>query len=364
MQKTIPYMQIRGGSSKGLYFNAGDLPQDTEEKDRILISAMCGRGPSDGRQIDGLGGADPLTSKVGIVSLSKRDDADLEYEFVQVVLGEGKTDRIQNCGNILAGVVPFALETGMLPAEDPVTEYRVFMVNSASFCKVRVSTPNGMITYAGKVAIDGVPGTSAPIGCLYEGITGATCGALLPTGNRIDILDDVPVTCLDNGMPVVLIRAEDLGKSGYESPDELSDDLTLKKRLESIRLKAGQIMNLGDVTDKVVPKMTLIAPPRDGGIVTTRSFIPHRVHAAVGVLAAVTVATGCLIPGTVAETVVVIPEDHEGDSYLVEHPSGSIAVSLELEAGQEVPVVKSAGVIRTARALSRGEIFLPEEAYL
>ncbi len=230
MQKAIPYMQIRGGSSKGLYFNAAALPQNTEEKDRILIAAMCGRGPTDVRQIDGLGGADPLTSKVGIVSLSKRDDADLEYEFVQVVLGgEGKTDRTQNCGNILAGIVPFALETGMLPSQDPITEYRVFMINSESLCKVRVSTPNGKITYAGNAAIDGVPGTSAPISCLYEGITGAICGALLPTGNKIDVIDDIPVTCLDNGMPVVLIRAEDLGRSGYESPNELSDDLELKK---------------------------------------------------------------------------------------------------------------------------------------
>jgi 4-oxalomesaconate tautomerase len=361
MQKAIPYMQIRGGSSKGLYFNAAALPQNTEEKDRILIAAMCGRGPTDIRQIDGLGGADPLTSKVGIVSLSKRDDADLEYEFVQVVLGEGKTDRTQNCGNILAGIVPFALETGMLPSQDPITEYRVFMINSESLCKVRVSTPNGKITYAGDASIDGVPGTSAPISCLYEGITGAICGALLPTGNKIDVIDDIPVTCLDNGMPVVLIRAEDLGRSGYESPNELSDDLELKQRLESIRLKAGHMMNLGDVREKVVPKMTLIAPPRAEGIVSTRSFIPHRVHAAVGVLAAVTVATGCLVPGTVAQKVAVLPEHYTGDSYLVEHPSGSIGVSLELEAGTDIPIVKSAGVIRTARALSRGELLLPEE---
>jgi len=364
MQKAIPYMQIRGGSSKGLYFNARDLPQTIEEKDRLLVSAMCGRGPSDVRQIDGLGGGDPLTSKVGIVSLSLREDADLEYEFVQVVLGEGKTDRTQNCGNILAGVVPFALETGMLPAKGLVTEYRVFMSNSASICKVRVMTPEGAITYAGNTSIDGVPGTSAPINCLYEGITGATCGALLPTGNKVDVIEDVPVTCLDNGMPVVLIRAEDVGKSGYESLKELSDDHQLKEQLEKIRLIVGPMMNLGDVIDKVVPKMTLIAPPRNGGIISTRSFIPHRVHAAVGVLAAVTIATGCLIPGTVAETVAKIPNDHSGDLYLVEHPSGGISVSLEFETGTEIPVMKNAGVVRTARALSCGEILIPEEEKL
>ncbi len=360
MQKAIPYMQIRGGSSKGLYFNAKDLPSNTEEKDRVLISAMCGRGPSDERQIDGLGGADPLTSKVGIISLSTRDDADLEYEFVQVLLGEDKTDRTQNCGNILAGVLPFALETGMLPIQGEITEYRIFMKNSASLCRVRVRTPHGSITYAGTTSIDGVPGTSAAIDCLYEGITGSTCGALFPTGNKMDIIGDVPVTCLDNGMPVVLIRAKDLEKSGYESPSELSDDLILKEKLEKIRLIAGKMMNLGDVSSKVVPKMTLIAPPRNRGLISTRSFIPHRVHATVGVLAAVTIATGCLVPGTVAYSIATIPEE-DGNSYLVEHPVGNISVSLELENDTELPVVKSAGVIRTARALSRGELLLPEE---
>ena len=360
MQKSIPYMQIRGGSSKGLYFNEKNLPSNIEEKDRVLIAAMCGRGPADDRQIDGLGGADPLTSKVGIVSLSTRDDADLEYEFVQVLIGEGKTDRTQNCGNILAGVVPFALESGMLPVQGEISEYRVFMVNSASLCRVRVRTPQGAITYAGTTSIDGVFGSSAAIDCLYEGITGSTCGALFPTGNKTDIVEEIPITCLDNGMPVVLIAAKDLGKSGYESVNELSNDECLKEKLEKIRLRAGMMMNLGDVSNKVVPKMTLIAPPINSGLIMTRSFIPHRVHAAVGVLAAVTIATGCLIPGTVGHPVAVIPEN-DTNTYLVEHPVGNIAVSLELENGIGSPVVKSAGVIRTARALSRGEVLLPEE---
>ncbi len=361
MQKEVNYMHIRGGSSKGLYFNSSDLPSDQEEKDRILIAAMCGRGPEDVRQIDGLGGADPLTSKVGIVSLSQRSDADLDYEFVQVVLGGGKTDRTQNCGNILAGVVPFALETGMLPVQDPVTEYRVFMVNSDSLCTVRIATPKGKISYRGSASIDGVPGTSAPISCLYEGISGATCGALLPTGNSVDIVEGVPITCIDNGMPVVLVRAEDLGRSGYESPNQLSEDTELKEKLEKIRLKAGHLMNLGDVKEKVVPKMTLIAPPREGGIVSTRSFIPHKVHAAIGVLASVTVATGCLIPGSVCDGIAVAEVGDGEMSYLVEHPSGVISVTLDLEKGTDGPVVTRAGLIRTARALSRGEILLPEE---
>ena len=361
MRKAIPYMHIRGGSSKGLYFNAHDLPVDIQEKDRILIDAMCGRGPQDMRQIDGLGGADPLTSKVGIVSISEREDADLDYEFVQVVLGEGRTDRTQNCGNILAGVVPFALETGLLKAQDPVSAFRVFMANSESLCTVRMPTPGGQITYSGSASIDGVPGTASPISCLYEGIAGSTCGALLPTGHAVDIIEGVPVTCIDNGMPVVLIRAEDLARTGYEDPATLSDDRELKERLEAIRLKAGFLMNLGDVRDKVVPKMTLIAPPRGGGIISTRSFIPHQVHAAIGVLASVTVATGCLIPSSVCSEMSMIDAGEGENSFRVEHPSGDIEVTLDLELVDGVPVVRRAGLIRTARALSRGEILLPEE---
>ena len=305
MQRTIPYMHIRGGSSKGLFFSASDLPASNEAKDTILLAAMAGVGPDDPRQIDGLGGADPLTCKVAIVSLSGREDADIDYEFVQVVPGEGRTDRTQNCGNILAGVVPFALETGMIKAGNPETEARVFMTNSSSICTVRLLTPGGALSYAGDTRIDGVPGTAAPVSCNYQDITGSTCGSLLPTGNVRDMYDGIEVTCIDNGMPVVLIRATDLGRTGYESPEELNGDTDVKRRLESIRLQAGKAMNLGDVAAKTVPKMTLISPPVNGGLVSTRSFIPHQVHAAIGVLAAVTVATGCLIPGSVADSVAV-----------------------------------------------------------
>ncbi len=360
MRKSIPFMQIRGGSSKGLFFNAADLPSDTTEKDHILLAAMCGLGPDDPRQIDGLGGADPLTSKVAVVSISERDDADVDYEFVQVVPGGERTDRTQNCGNILAGVVPFALETRMIPAGDHETVARVFMVNSSSICTVRIPTPGGQVTYAGDARIDGAPGTAAPVSCNYADITGSTCGSLFPTGNLIDTIDGVEVTCIDNGMPVVLLRASDLGKSGYEMPSELESDADLKERLEGIRLRVGNVMNLGNVRDKTVPKMTLISPPRANGLVSTRSFIPHRVHAAIGVLAAVTVATGCLIPGTIADSVVRMPAEQDSHRYVIEHPSGDVSVSLNLDTSGDVPLVLEAGIIRTARALSRGEVFLPE----
>ena len=357
-------MQLRGGSSKGLYFRASDLPTDQAAKDKLLIAAMCGVGGDDQRQIDGLGGSDPLTSKVGIVSISPRDDADLEYEFVQVVVGGNNTDRTQNCGNILAGVVPFAIESGLLAADSPQTRARVYMTNSGSICEVIVQTPNGQMEYAGDAKIDGVPGTAAPVICNYMDVAGSACGALLPTGKLIDLIDGIEVTCIDNGMPIVLIRAQDLGCSGYESRDELNANVALKAKLESIRLQVGPMMNLGDVKDKVVPKMTLIAPPIEGGIIHTRSFIPHVCHAAIGVLAAVSVATACVIPGTVTGGIAMLPDKaakNVDTAYSVEHPTGEFSVTLEIDYSTPLPEVKSAGLLRTARLLSRGEVFIPAD---
>lgn len=352
-------MQIRGGSSKGLYFHAEDLPDDPEQRDRIILGAICGVGPDDIRQIDGLGGADPLTSKAGIISRSKRPDADLDYEFVQVVVGKGVTDRTQNCGNILAGVVPFALETGLIKADSPRTALKVFMKNSNAVCRVTVETPDGQITYKGTTRIDGVPGFSAPVICEYYDIAGGTCGSVFPTGNRTDIIDGVEATCIDAGMPLVIIRAADLGRSGYESRDYLDNDQELKDRLESIRLLAGKMMNLGDVQQKAVPKMTLIAPAGNGGVISTRSFIPHKVHAAVGVLAAVTAAAACVAEGTTASKIAAVPP--EGSYLSVEHPSGEISISLDFtDTGGEL-IIASAGVVRTARSLSCGEVYLPED---
>lgn len=357
MQTAIPYMQLRGGSSKGLYFHAADLPVDQETRDKVLLAAMCGVGPEDERQIDGLGGSDPLTSKVAIVSPSERPDAELEYEFVQVVVGGSATDRTQNCGNILAGVVPFAIEAGMLKAKDPETSARIYMINSDSVCEVIVRTPDGRVEYSGDARIDGVPGTAAPVICNYMDVAGSATGALFPTGNLIDVINGVQVTCIDNGMPVVLIRASDLGRTGYEQRDDLNKDDELKGKLEDIRLQVGPLMNLGDVSSKVVPKMSLIAPPVAGGLIHTRTFIPHRLHAAIGVLGAVSVATACVIPGTVAEAMRALPD--EGNTYSVEHPSGEFSVTLDIDYSGELPDVRKAGLLRTARLLSRGEVLIP-----
>ena len=350
-------MQLRGGSSKGLYFLASDLPADQPTRDKVLLAAMCGVGPEDDRQIDGLGGADPLTSKVAIINRSQRPGIDLDYEFVQVVVGGNATDRTQNCGNILAGVVPFALEAGILPAGDPETGASVYMINSDSICEVIVRTPAGRIVYDGDAKIDGVPGTAAPVICNYQDIAGSATGALLPTGRLIETVDGIPVTCIDNGMPVVLLRAADLGRTGYEQRDELNKDVDLKHKLEHIRQQVGPLMQLGDVSGKVVPKMTLIAAPIAGGMIHTRTFIPHTCHAAIGVLGAVSVATACVIPGTVADGLRVLPE--HGNTYSVEHPSGEFSVTLEIDYSGPLPDVHKAGLLRTARLLSRGVVYIP-----
>ena len=350
MQTSFPYMQIRGGSSKGLYFKADDLPSNIDQRDQVLLSAI-GR---DARQIDGLGGANPLTSKVGIVSLSNREDSDVDYLFVQVVVGENRVDATPNCGNILAGVGAFAIESQMIPVQGDITTVRVFMQNSGNQCHLDVQTPNGKVNYHGSTSIDGVEGTSAPVICHYKDIAGSACGSLLPTGNALDIINDVPVTCIDNGMPVVVLNAKDLGKTGYESCGELSSDVKFKQRLEAIRLIAGEMMNLGDVTHKVVPKMTLISPPTSGGHLNTRTFIPHICHAAIGVLGAVSVASACILEGSVAQGVAEVP-DGDIKNMSVEHPSGEFSVALKLDANGNVA---TAGLLRTARLLSRGELYI------
>lgn len=362
-QLAIPVMQFRGGSSKGLFFKASDLPAHSTERNRLILAAMEGVGCGDPRQIDGLGGATSLTSKVAVVSLSDKPDADLDYLFLQVVVGTGRVSNGQNCGNILAAVLPFAIESGLFPAGSPTTTARINMVNTGGICEVTVQTPGGVVDYAGNplsghAEMDGVPGTGAPILCNYLDIAGSTCGTLLPTGQIRNRVEGVDVTCIDNGMPEVILRATDVGVTGYESPADLEANESLKQTLERIRLAVGPLMNLGDVTHKTVPKLCLIAPPRSGGMVSTRTFIPHRVHEAIGVLGAVSTATACLLYGSVAEGVAVLPQTPEL-GYSVEHPTGEFTVKLELNPVNETLQIGKSGVIRTARLLSRGEVLVP-----
>jgi 4-oxalomesaconate tautomerase len=356
MQTKIPCTLMRGGTSKGAYFLASDLPADVATRDRVLLAVM---GSPDPRQIDGVGGADPLTSKVAIVSASTRPGIDVDYLFCQVWVDKAEVSTQQNCGNILAGVAPFAIEQGLVPAAGPETRVRIFMVNSSQTVVATVQTAGGRPRYDGDAAIDGVPGTAAPIPLSFAGTAGSTCGALLPTGRAVDVVHGVRVTCIDNGMPVVVMRAGDLGRTGYESRDALDGDSELKARIEAIRLAVGPLMNLGDVADKTVPKMILVAPPRDGGAIATRSFIPHRCHATIGVFAALSVATACLLPEGPAREVATVPSGRSR-RILVEHPTGASPILLTVDQRDGQDRVIESALISTARALFTGHVLVPE----
>lgn len=349
----VPCVLMRGGTSKGAYFLAVDLPADKAARDRLVLAAM---GHGEPRQVDGIGGGTPLTTKVAIVSPSAAEGADVDYLFGQVVAAESRIDYAPTCGNILAGVGPFAIEHGLVAATGDETAVRIRMINTRSLCTALVRTPGGAVTYAGETRISGVPGTAAPVLLSFAGIEGSSCGALLPTGRASDTIDGVAVTCIDNGMPVVLMRADDLGVTGYEDPKALDADGALKARIERIRLQAGPLMRLGDVAGKVVPKMTLVAAPRDGGAIHTRTFIPQVCHDAIGVLGAVSVASACAIEGSVAAGIAALPAGPQLD-LSVEHPTGEFTVRLGL--GDAPGRFTSVALLRTARALFRGHVLVP-----
>ena len=350
MSDGIRAMWMRGGTSKGGYFLASDLPADSAERDRLLLRIM---GSPDPRQIDGLGGADPLTSKVAVMKPSTRPGVDVDYLFLQVFVDQAIVTDAQNCGNILAGVGGFAIERGLVPARDGKTPVTIFMENTDQTAIAEIETPGGQVRYDGTARIDGVPGSASPVAITFRDTAGSTCGALLPTGNAVDTIDGVEATLIDNGMPCVILRAADLGISGTETREELEANDALKARLEAIRLKAGPLMSLGDVTDKSVPKMTMLSPPRAGGAISTRTFIPHRCHASIGVLGAVSVATACLIEGAVGSEMAVIPEGPR-KSMPIEHPIGETTIIAETD---ESGAVTAAGILRTARKLFDGIVF-------
>ncbi|MGA0934791.1 MAG: 4-oxalomesaconate tautomerase [Pseudohongiellaceae bacterium] len=353
MQKSIPCMLMRGGTSKGTYYLASDLPDDSAARDEVLLRVM---GSPDPRQIDGVGGAHPLTSKVAIIKKSEREGIDVDYLFVQVVVDEARTSTAQNCGNILAGVGPYAIETGLVTAQDGETVVTVYMENTDSIARQRILTPGGKVQYAGDASIDGVPGTHAPIMIEFVGVAGSSCGALYPTGNVVDEVDGIKVTLVDNGMPVVMMAASDFGLEGDEPIEALESNQALRERVEAIRLQVGPMMNLGDVKDKTVPKMTLVSAPKNGGLINTRSFIPHRVHDAVGVLAAASVAVAATTPGAVGNDVAAIPAGERKLCH-VEHPTGALAVEVEPSDEPGNPEPKSVAIMRTARLLMAGEAF-------
>jgi 4-oxalomesaconate tautomerase len=342
----IRCMQMRGGSSKGAYFLSADLPADPAERDDLLLRVM---GSPDERQIDGLGGGHPLTSKVAVVGPSGDPGADVDYLFLQVVPDRAMVTPAQTCGNLLAGVGPFAVERGLVAAGPEATDVRIRIMNPAvSFASARVLTPGGRVRYDGGTVMAGTPFPAAPIDITLPG----NDAPIYPTGRLVERFAGVEVTCVAAGMPVVLVRAAELRLAGDETPDELEADQELRSIVEAIRLEAGPAMGLGDVRDATVPKITVVSAPRQGGTVTTRTFIPHRVHTAVGVLGAVSVAAAVRTPGTVAG-----PLAAPDRIVRVEHPSGFFDVNVALDGGGAATRIRRSAVVRTARKLSDGLVW-------
>lgn len=360
MTSGVRCMLMRGGTSKGAFFVADELPSDPVDRDDLILRIV---GSPDPRQIDGIGGAHPLTTKVAVVGRSERPGIDIDYLFLQPSVDRAIVSDSQNCGNLLAAVGPFALERGLIEAKAATAATcRIFMVNTGSVATATFPLTSGRPDYdgtgssgaTGSIAIDGVPGTAAEIIIDFEDVAGGSCGALLPTGNVVDVIDGIECTLIDNGMPVVVMRAVDLGVGGDESPTTLESDDRLRAALESIRLQAGPMMRLGNVSDSTVPKLTLVSPPRGDGHLTTRTFIPHRCHDAIGVLGAVSVATATKLAGSPAATVA------RADEPIVrcEHPTGSFAASVVVESTEDgVIQVRRAGIVRTARKLMDGTVF-------
>ncbi|CAD7031026.1 4-oxalomesaconate tautomerase [Pseudorhizobium endolithicum] len=358
-QTSIPCILMRGGTSKGPYFRMQDIPQDPEERTRILLAAM---GSPDVRQIDGIGGADTLTSKVAMVGPSEREGVDVDYLFAQVSVDQAIVDTSPSCGNMLSGVGPFAIESGMVPIAGDVTSVVIYDINTKSRIEAIVQTPDGAVNYEGDARIDGVPGTAAEIRLNFMDIVGSKTGALLPTGNVVEEIDGVRVTLIDVAVPMMIFRAADLGKTGYETPAELNADTALFGRMEAMRLEAGRRMGLGDVTGKVVPKMAMLAEARDGGSVAARYFVPHKTHAAFAVTGGLCVSSCVLLPGTVADGLADRPDGLDC-TVIIEHPTGVLDVAMTAKAeGNSVEIV-SGGVVRTARKLMEGQVFVPSHLF-
>ena len=365
-QRAIPCMFMRAGTSRGPFFLLEDLPADPEVRDRVLLATM---GSPDPRQIDGLGGATTVTSKVAMVSPSVRPGIDVDYRFAQVWLDKAIVDTAPSCGNMLAGVGPFAIERGLVAAEADETRVQIYDVNTGSRIEAIVQTPGGTVTYAGDQRIDGVPGTGAPVVLTFRDVVGSKCGAMFPTGAVQEEIDGVPVSCVDVAMPMVMMRAGDLGISGYD-PGEITDDAELMRRIEKIRIEAGRRMGLGDVAESVVPKVGILAPPRRGGLAYSCYLTPHHVHTAYAVTGAICVSSCASVSGTVSNGVARLPAKRLAQPTVgvvttvrIEHPSGSIEVDMETGEGDARLKVRHAGIVLTARKILQGKVFLPKRLW-
>ena len=359
MQRKIPCVIMRGGTSRGPYFLASDLPADPGRRDAVLLSVM---GSPHSLQVDGIGGSNTLTSKVAIVSRSQREGADVDYLFAQVSVTEAFVDTKPNCGNMLAGVGPFAIEAGLVRAGTPTTTVRIFNVNTQTLIESVVQTPGGEVQYAGETHIDGVTEPAAPIKLTFLDALGAVTGKLLPTGNLLDRIDGIDASCVDMAMPVMIMAAEAFGKTGRETPEELDADKAMLRKIEAIRLEAGRRMGMGDVSRLVVPKPVLVSRPARGGNITSRYFTPHACHKAHAVTGALAVATAAVLPGTVANRYVE-PRGFSGGVLGIEHPSGRIDVDLVTDCSGAAPVVERASFVRTARRIFEGVVYVPDALF-
>ncbi|MDP4032454.1 MAG: 4-oxalomesaconate tautomerase [Pseudorhodobacter sp.] len=354
-QTAIPFLFLRGGTSRGPYFNRADLPADRETLAAVLIAVL---GSGHKLNIDGIGGGAAVTTKVAMLSRSDDPEADIDYFFAQVSVEDATVDFKPTCGNILSGVGPAAIEMGLIAAQDGQTPVRILATNTGARIEAIVQTPGGRVRYDGAASIDGVPGSAAPIQLNFMGVVGSATGALLPTGNLRDRIDGIEVTCMDVAMPMVIARAVDFGLTGYETPAELDANRDFYARMEPIRQAAGRQMGMGDVTGSVTPKFGLLAPARTGGAIAARYFMPKNCHPTMAVTGAQCLAACVLTPGTVAEGLGARPTGNPA-LVVIEHPAGRIAVTVAHETGPDGFVLRSAGLLRTARLLARGEVFVP-----
>lgn len=372
-QRAISCVLMRGGTSRGPFFAAEDLPRDPATRDAVLLAAM---GSPTGRQIDGLGGGTTVTSKVAVVGPSEHPEADVDYLFAQIDPVWGNVDTKPTCGNMLVGVGPYAIESGLVEPGNPTTSLVVRNVNTGSFIDVVCCTPGGELTYEGDCAIAGVDGTAARIDLRFRGIEGSVTGSMLPTGSVSEPIAvggvEVDATLMDVAMPMVMVRANELGRSGHEAPDEFDLDPEFMATMEAIRREAGERMGFGDVSRSVVPKFGLLSAARDGGTITSRYFTPTQCHPAHAVSGGICVAAAAAVPGTVAASL-VSPAGQDGDrgssvdgapvNIVIEHPSGSLEVSLVTAPGADGLQVISGGVTRTARKIMSGTVYVPEQVW-
>lgn len=350
---TLPCTLMRAGTSRGPFFLREWLPEDPAALEQVLIGAI---GASDPLQLDGLGGGSSLNSKVAIVSRSREADCDLDYLFAQVGVGVRSVDLRPNCGNMLSGVVPFAIEQGLIEPAGELTTVRVFNVNTRAKIDVTVCTPGGRLTYDGDTRIDGVAGSAAPVRLSFLDCWGSVTGRLFPTGQRIDTIEGTEITCIDAAMPLVIVRAEDLGVTGRETPAELDANATLLERLERLRRIAGERMGMGDVSGSVVPKPVLVSRGDEPDSITSRYFTPLRCHSSHAVTGAIGVTTAFALPGTVASGLARPQGTHR---LAVLHPEGRIEVEIETRGEADDISIARAALLRTARRIMQGELTLP-----